>query len=108
MRGYGENAAQLRRDRGIMVGAIAGFQSIGGATMGQYYKFVNTTQKKESTISLPFNFGLSRSKNLETVSEKELKEQFDYVIRHNHWSQDDEVIAIGDYCHILYYPGGQK
>ncbi|MBF2062903.1 MAG: hypothetical protein IGS39_00480 [Calothrix sp. C42_A2020_038] len=72
--------------------------------MGQYYKFVNTTQQKESTISLPFNFGLSWAKSLENYSEEELKEKFDYVIQHNNWSQDDEVIAIGDYGNILYYP----
>jgi type I restriction-modification system DNA methylase subunit len=76
--------------------------------MGQYYKFVNTTQQKESTVSLPFNFGLSWGKNLERLSEEELKEKFDYVIENNNWSKDDEVIAIGDYGNILYYPGGKK
>jgi hypothetical protein len=72
--------------------------------MGQYYKFVNTSQQKESNISLPFNFGLSWAKSLERLPEEELKEQFDYVMEHNNWSRDDEVIAIGDYGNILYYP----
>jgi hypothetical protein len=72
--------------------------------MGQYYRFINTTQRKESTISLPFNFGLSWAKNLERFSSAELKEKFDYVITNNNWSQDDEVIAIGDYGNVLYYP----
>lgn len=76
--------------------------------MGQYYKFVNTTKKEESNISLPFNFGLSWAKSLEYFSEEDLKEKFDYVIQHNNWSQDDEVIAIGDYGNILYYPANKN
>lgn len=72
--------------------------------MGQYYKFVNTTTQQESTISLPFNFGLSWAKSLERLSDEELKEKFDYVIEHNNWRQEDEVIAIGDYGNIIYSP----
>jgi hypothetical protein len=72
--------------------------------MGQYYKFINATQRKKSSISLPFNFGLSWAKNLENLSPEELKDKFDYVIANNSWRQDDEVIAIGDYGNILYYP----
>lgn len=72
--------------------------------MGQYYKFVNTTKQQESTISLPFNFGLSWAKSLERLSDEELKDKFDYVIKNNNWDQDDEVIAIGDYGNIIYSP----
>jgi hypothetical protein len=72
--------------------------------MGQYFKFVNTTKQEESSIALPFNFGLSWGKGLERLSQQDLKKQFDYVIDHNQWSQADEVIAIGDYGEILYYP----
>ncbi|GJD16540.1 hypothetical protein RIVM261_014960 [Rivularia sp. IAM M-261] len=72
--------------------------------MGQYYKFVNTTTQQESTISLPFNFGLSWAKSLERLSDEELKEKFNYVIEHNNWRQEDEVIAIGDYGNIIYSP----
>ncbi len=72
--------------------------------MGQYYKFVNTTKQQESSISLPFNFGLPYAKSLERYSQEELKEKFDYVMKNNSWSDLDEVIAIGDYGNILYYP----
>jgi hypothetical protein len=72
--------------------------------MGQYYKFINTTKEQESTISLPFNFGLSWAKNLESYSQEELKDKFDYVIRNNNWGENDEVIAVGDYGNILYCP----
>ncbi|MBR8839738.1 MAG: hypothetical protein DSM106950_38505 [Stigonema ocellatum SAG 48.90 = DSM 106950] len=72
--------------------------------MGQYYKFINTTKKLESTISLPFNFGLSWAKNLESYSQEELKDKFDYIRKNNNWSDEDEVIAIGDYGNILYPP----
>lgn len=72
--------------------------------MGQYYKFINTTQEQESSISLPFNFGLSWAKSLEYMSDEELKEKFDYVMKNNNWNQDDEIIAVGDYGNIIYYP----
>lgn len=72
--------------------------------MGQYYKFINTTQKVESTISLTFNFGMPWAKNLESYSQEELKEKFDYVKNNNNWSDQDEVIAVGDYGNIVYYP----
>ncbi|HBB31453.1 MAG TPA: hypothetical protein DDZ80_04095 [Cyanobacteria bacterium UBA8803] len=72
--------------------------------MGQYYKFVNTTKKLESTIPLPFNFNLPWAKSLETYSNEKLREKFDFVIQNNSWDKDDEVIAIGDYGTILYYP----
>jgi hypothetical protein len=71
--------------------------------MGQYYKFINTSRQQESTISLPFNFGLSWAKSLERLSQEELKEKFDYVIQNNNWRQEDEVIAIGDYGNIIYF-----
>ncbi len=72
--------------------------------MGQYYKFVNTTKKSESTIPLPFNFNLPYAKSLENYSREELREKFDYVIQNNNWNKEDVVIAIGDYEVILYYP----
>ena len=72
--------------------------------MGQYYKFVNTTKQLESAIPLPFNFNLPWAKSLESYSQEELREKFDFVIQNNNWSQDDEVIAIGDYGTICYYP----
>ncbi|MGI2909135.1 hypothetical protein [Tolypothrix sp. VBCCA 56010] len=72
--------------------------------MGQYYKFINTTKQIESIVSLPFNFGLPWAKNLESYSQEELKEKFEYVRKNNNWSENDEVIALGDYGNILYYP----
>lgn len=72
--------------------------------MGQYYKFVNTTKKAESTIPLPFNFNLPHAKSLENSSREELQEKFDFVIQNNSWDKDDVVIAIGDYGTIVYYP----
>jgi hypothetical protein len=72
--------------------------------MGQYYKFVNATKQAESHIPLPFNFRLSWAKSLEYESQKKLKEMFDYVIANNNWAATDEVIAIGDYGTIIYYP----
>ncbi|MUG96331.1 hypothetical protein F7734_29920 [Scytonema sp. UIC 10036] len=72
--------------------------------MGQYYKFINTTKKVESTIPLPFNFGMPWAKSLESYSQEELKEKFDYVKINNNWSENDEVIAVGDYGNIVYYP----
>ena len=72
--------------------------------MGQYYKFVNTTKKSESTIPLPFNFNLPYAKSLERYSREELREKFDFVVQNNNWNQEDVVIAIGDYGAILYYP----
>ncbi len=72
--------------------------------MGQYYKFINTTKQLESTIPLPFNFTMPWAKNLEAYSQEELKDKFDYVRKNNNWSEQDEVIAIGDYGNILYYP----
>jgi hypothetical protein len=72
--------------------------------MGQYYKFVNTTKRSESTIPLPFNFNLPYAKALENYSREELREKFDFVIQNNNWDKDDEVIAIGDYGAIFYYP----
>ena len=76
--------------------------------MGQYYKFVNTAKQQESTVSLPFNFGLSWAKNLDQLSEAELKEKFDYVIEQNDWSIEDEIIAVGDYDTVLYYPRNRR
>ncbi len=72
--------------------------------MGQYYKFVNTTKEEESDIPLPFNFGLSWAKNLRNNSQDELKEIFDFVVKNNDWEETDQVIAIGDYGDIIYYP----
>ena len=72
--------------------------------MGQYYKFVNTTKKSESTIPLPFNFNLPHAKSLEIYSKDELREKFNFVIQNNNWNKDDIVIAIGDYGTIFYYP----
>jgi len=72
--------------------------------MGQYYKFVNTTKRSESTIPLPFNFNLPYAKALENYSREELREKFDFVIQNNNWDKDDVVIAIGDYGAIFYYP----
>ncbi|NEP60688.1 MAG: hypothetical protein F6K31_27455 [Symploca sp. SIO2G7] len=72
--------------------------------MGQYYKFVNATKRSESTIPLPFNFNMPWAKSLERYSSEELREKFDFVIQNNSWSQEDEVMAIGDYGTILYYP----
>ncbi|MEP0884997.1 hypothetical protein NDI49_25945 [Trichocoleus sp. ST-U3] len=72
--------------------------------MGQYYKFVNTTKKSESTIPLPFNFNLPYAKSLERYSREELQEKFDFVIQNNNWNKEDVVIAIGDYGAIFYYP----
>jgi hypothetical protein len=69
--------------------------------MGQYYKFVNTTKKSESTIPLPFNFNLPYAKSLESYSREELREKFDFVIQNNNWNQEDVVIAIGDYGAIF-------
>jgi len=37
-------------------------------------------------------------------SMEELREKFDFVIQNNNWSQEDEVMAIGDYGTIFYYP----
>lgn len=71
--------------------------------MGQYYKFINATQQEESTIALPFNFGLPWAKSLESFTEEELKEKFEYVIANNNWSETDELIAVGDYGDIFYY-----
>jgi hypothetical protein len=51
--------------------------------MGQYYKFVNTTKKSESTIPLPFNFNLPYAKSLERYSREELREKFDFVVQNN-------------------------
>jgi hypothetical protein len=72
--------------------------------MGQYFKFVNTTKQQESNISLPFNFGLSWTKNLNNCDEKEIAEIFEFVIKGNDWDEEDEVIAIGDYGDIVYRP----
>jgi len=72
--------------------------------MGQYYKFVNATKRSESTIPLPFNFNMPWAKSLERYSKEELREKFDFVIQNNNWSQEDEVMAIGDYGTIFYYP----
>ena len=72
--------------------------------MGQYYKFVNSTKKSESTMPLPFNFNLPWAKGLENYSREELREKFDFVIQNNNWHKDDVVIAIGDYGTIFYYP----
>lgn len=86
----------------MVIGSWLLFQKIG--IMGQYYKFVNTTNKSESTIPLPFNFNLSYAKSLESYSREELREKFDFVIQNNNWNQEDIVIAIGDYGDIFYYP----
>lgn len=70
--------------------------------MGQYYKFVNLTIEQESDIPLPFNFNLSWAKNLENYSLEELQEKFAYVIEKNHWDEQDEIVAIGDYGNRIY------
>jgi len=75
--------------------------------MGQYYRFINTTRKEESSVSLPFNFGLSWAKSLERYSQEELKEKFDFVIKNNNWDENDAIIAVGDYGNILYYSDTQ-
>ena len=72
--------------------------------MGQYYKFVNTTNKSESTIPLPFNFNLPYAKSLEIYSKEERREKIDFVIHSKKWNKEDIVIAIGDYGAIFYYP----
>ena len=72
--------------------------------MGQYYKFVNLTRKQESDIPLPFNFNLSWAKNLENYSPEELQEKFAYVIEKNHWNEQDEIVALGDYGNRIYFP----
>jgi hypothetical protein len=72
--------------------------------MGQYYKFVNLTLEQESDIPLPFNFNLSWAKDLENYSPEELQEKFAYVIEKNHWNEQDEIVAIGDYGNQIYRP----
>jgi hypothetical protein len=72
--------------------------------MGQYYKFINLTQDKESEIPLPFNFGLPWAKSLEYDSREELRKKFDYVIEHNQWSKTDQIHAVGDYGTSFDYP----
>lgn len=72
--------------------------------MGQYFKFVNATQQTESSVPLPFNFGLPWAKNLERESPDKIEEIFDFVVQNNNWVATDQVIALGDYGDIVYYP----
>ena len=72
--------------------------------MGQYYKFINKTRQQESSIPLPFNFGLPWAKALEYDSDEELREKFDYVIAKNNWDKADDILAEGDYGTTFDYP----
>ncbi len=72
--------------------------------MGRYYRFINVTKQEESTVSLPFNFGLSWAKSLENEPQASLKEKFDFVIEQNRWDVNDQVMALGDYGNVIYYP----
>lgn len=72
--------------------------------MGQYFKFINVTKDEESQVPLPFNFGLPWAKNLDQVSQKELEEYFEFVVKNNHWSESDTVTAYGDYGSVVNDP----
>lgn len=75
--------------------------------MGQYYRYVNATRQQESQVSLPFNFGMPYDKSLERLSSEDVKKHFDFVVEQNGWSEEDEILAIGDYENIIYYPKGE-
>jgi hypothetical protein len=72
--------------------------------MGQYYRFINRDRHQESTIALPFNFGLSWAKDLDRLSSEQVKAQFDYVLAQNGWSAAEDILAIGDYGSEVSYP----
>jgi hypothetical protein len=71
-------------------------------TMGQYYRFLNTTKETESEIGLPFNFNLPWAKNLNDCSREELEKIFEFVRKGNDWPKTDKVMAMGDYGDIIY------
>lgn len=75
--------------------------------MSQYFKFVNTTKEVESALPLPFNFNLPWAKNLEENSEPDLHQIFAYVRQGNQWTEDDELVAIGDYGMMLFSPASK-
>lgn len=72
--------------------------------MGQYYKFINKTRKEESQISLPFNFGMPWAKSLERYDDEERLAMFRFVAKNNEgWSEDDDLVAVGDYGDVIRY-----
>jgi len=77
--------------------------------MGQYYKFINKTRNEESLIALPFNFGMPYAKSLESYKDEEVVAMFQFVVKNNeHWTEEDELVAEGDYGTIIEYSDLKK
>jgi len=65
--------------------------------MGQYFWFFNNTLgKQRSKVPIISNFGLPWAKGLDRYPEENYQ-VFRQVIDDNKWSEDHEIIAVGEY-----------
>ena len=71
--------------------------------MGQEYLFRNITKKVNSDVPVCTNMGLPWGYKLDTMDKSELAETFKQVICFNGWSDEDNVVAIGEYGDDIYY-----
>lgn len=72
--------------------------------MGKYFQFINLTRQTESTVALPFNFGMPWAKDLHRMATDDLCKHFDFVLEQNKWATDEQVVAIGEDGSVIYMP----